>query len=204
MLHTKIWCLASELMLHTKMCNVHFSFTFSEFGPRSMINCIWQSLCLDLVNINMCAKFYQDIQTYGQFHIFLQNLNLGKASTNDKWHLTIPWARSCQYQCVCNISSQYSTQVKRLGHFHIFRIWSSAKPWQMTNVILQSLGIDHVNINVCIFFYQNIPKCLRVMGIFRNLSGEKNLCKLSGGGHSEFGAQQRLDKWQMAFDNPLG
>ena len=38
-----------------------------------------------------------------------QNLELGKASTNNKWHLTFPWARSCQYQCVCKISSQYST-----------------------------------------------------------------------------------------------
>ena len=38
-----------------------------------------------------------------------QNLELGTASTNNKWHLTIPWARSCQYQCVSKSSSQYST-----------------------------------------------------------------------------------------------
>ena len=35
------------------------------------------------------------------------------------------------YQCVCKISSQYSTQFKRWGHFHFFRIWSSAKPRRM-------------------------------------------------------------------------
>ena len=41
-------------------------------------------------------------------------MDLSKASTNDKCHLTIPWATFCQYQCIC-ISSQYSTQFKVLG-----------------------------------------------------------------------------------------
>ena len=43
-----------------------------------------------------------------------QNLNLGKNSTNLKCHLTISWGTSCQYQCACKISSQYSTQFKML------------------------------------------------------------------------------------------
>ena len=38
-----------------------------------------------------------------------QNLELGTASTNNKWHLTIPWTRFCQYQCVSKSSLQYST-----------------------------------------------------------------------------------------------
>ena len=59
-------------------------------------------------------------------------------SANPKWHLTISWATSCQYQYVCKVSSQYSTQ---FGHFHFFRIWSSAQPRSMLNVILQSLGL---------------------------------------------------------------
>ena len=94
-----------------------------------MINVILQFLELDLVNINVSAKFYQNIPNglRVKFHCF-QNLNLGKTSTNPKCHLTIPWATSCQYQCVRKISSQYSTQFKRKGHFHFFRIWSSAKP----------------------------------------------------------------------------
>ena len=40
----------------------------------------------------------------------------------DKWQLTIPWARSCQYQCVCKISSQYSTQFKSYGQLMIFLV----------------------------------------------------------------------------------
>ena len=31
-----------------------------------------------------------------------QNLELGKASTNEKYHFAISWARSCQYQCLRN------------------------------------------------------------------------------------------------------
>ena len=74
--------------------------------PRPKINVILQFFQLDLVNINVSAKFYQNIPNglRVKFHCF-QNLNLGKSSTNPKCHLTISWATSCQYQCVCKISS---------------------------------------------------------------------------------------------------
>ena len=123
-----------------------------------MLDVILQFLELDLVTINVSAKFYQNIPNglRVKFHCF-QNLNLGKNSTNPKCHLTISWATSCQYQCVCKLSSQYSTQFKRLGHFHFYRIWSSAKPRPKKNVISQSLGLDLVNINVYAKVYQNIP-----------------------------------------------
>ena len=42
-------------------------------------------------------------------------------------------------------------------HFSDFRIWRSAKPRPMINVILQFLELDLVNINVSAKFYQNIP-----------------------------------------------
>ena len=94
-------------------------FTFSEFGARRsldrwMINVVLQFLELDLVNINASAKFYQNISNglRVKFHCF-QKLHLGKTSTNPNCHLTISWATSCQYQCVCKMSSQYSTQFKR-------------------------------------------------------------------------------------------
>ena len=63
-----------------------------------MINVILQFLELDLVNINVSAKFYQHIPNglRVKCHCF-QNLNLGKTSTNPKCHLTISWATSCQY-----------------------------------------------------------------------------------------------------------
>ena len=135
--------------------------------PCPMINVILQFLELDLVNINVSAKFYQNIPNglRIKFHCF-QNSSLGKTSTNPKCHLTISWATSCQYQCVCTISSQYSTQFKRKGHFHFFRIWSSAKPRPMKNVISQSLGLYLVNINVYANVYQNIPLSSRDRAIF--------------------------------------
>ena len=132
-----------------------------------MINVILQFIELDLVNINVSAKFYQNIPNglRVQFNCF-QNLNLGKTSTNPKCHLTTSWATSCQYQCVCKILSQYSIQFKRWGHFHFFRIWSSAKPRPIKNDILQSLGLDLVNINVFAKVDQNIPLSLRDRAIF--------------------------------------
>ena len=155
-----------------------------------MINVILQFPELDLVNINVSAKFYQNIPNglRVKFHCF-QNLNLGKTSTNPKCHLTISWATSCQYQCVCKISSQYSTQFKRQGHFHFFRIWSSAKPRPMKNFISQPLGLDLVNINVYTKVYQNIPLNSRDRAIFT---------------FSEFEPRQRLGQTQMTFDNLLG
>ena len=49
----------------------------------------------------------------------------------------------------------------------------------MKNVILQSLGLDLVNINVYARVYQNIPPSLRDRVIFT---------------FSEFGARQSLDR----------
>ena len=65
------------------------------------------------------------------------------------------------------------------GHFHFFRIWSSAKPRPMKNVISQSLGLGLVNINVYAKVYQNIPFNLSDRAIFT---------------FSEFGARQSLDR----------
>ena len=66
--------------------------------PRPMINVILQFLGLDLFNIKLSAKFYQNVPNslMVNFH-FLQNLNLGKTSTNPKCHLIISLTTSCQY-----------------------------------------------------------------------------------------------------------
>ena len=55
-------------------------------------------LGLDLFNIKLSAKFYQNISNdlRVNFHFF-QNLNCGKTSTNPKCHLIISSATSCQY-----------------------------------------------------------------------------------------------------------
>ena len=113
-------------ILSISMCMQNFItifFTVQEIGPFSLFqnlalgkastdDVILRFFELDLVTINVHAKFYQTILNglRVKFRCF-QNLNLGK--TNPKCHLTISWATSCQYQCVCKISSQYSTQFKR-------------------------------------------------------------------------------------------
>ena len=102
---------------------------------------------------------------------------------------TIPWARSCQYQYVCKLLSIYSKRFTSYRHFsrtvqgqnlhkqagdkHFFRIWRSAKPRPMINVISQSCWLDVVNINVYAKVYQNIPNGFRVIDIFRELSGDE-------------------------------
>ena len=142
------------------------------------------------------------------------------------------WARSCQYQCLRNSLSKYSTQFKREGHFHFFRIWRSAKPRPMINIILQFLELDLVNINVSAKVYQNFPNGLRVkfhcFRIWTSTNPKCGLtiswatscqyqcvCKISSQysissrdraifTFSEFGARQSLDRWKMSFRNLLG
>ena len=55
-----------------------------------MLNGICKSIGIDRVNINVYAKFHQNVQELGQVSLF-QNLDLGKASTNNKCHLAIHW-----------------------------------------------------------------------------------------------------------------
>ena len=56
-------------------------------------------------------KIFHTVQEIGPFSLF-QNLALGKASTDDKCHFAIPWARSFQHQIVCKILSKYSKRFK--------------------------------------------------------------------------------------------
>ena len=121
----------------------------------------------------MSAKFYQNIPNGLRVKLnCFQNLNLGKTSTKPKCYLTISWATSCQYQCLRKSLSKYSTQ------FSLFRIWRSAKPRSMINVIFQFLELDLVNINVSAKFYQNIPNGLRVkLNCFQNLNLGKTSTK---------------------------
>ena len=111
--------------------------------------------------------FYQEIAPLS----LSQNLELDKASNNEKCHFVISWARFCQYSCLRNSLSKYSTQFKGKCHFHFFRIWRSAKPRPMINVILQFLELDLVNINVFAKVYQNISNGLRIkFHCFKNLN----------------------------------
>ena len=142
----------------------HFAIVslFSEFEPRQKLNqsqMSFDNLMGYILSISMCMQnfIFHSVQEIAPL-LLMQNLELG----NEKCHFAISWARSCQYQCLRNSLSKYSTQFKREGHFHFFRIWRSAKPRPMINVILQFVELDLVNINVSAKFYQNIPNGLRV------------------------------------------
>ena len=132
-----------------------------------------------VMGMQIFIKIYQKVQEIGPVSLFFQNLNLGKTSTYPKYHLTISLATSCQYQCVLCKFHHNILHSSREGHFHFFRIWSSARPRPIKNVSLQSLGLDLVNINVYAKVYQNIPLSSRDRAIFTL---------------SEFGTRQSLDR----------
>ena len=105
-------CLRKSLSKYSTQFEKYGHFHFLALCKASTDDkCHFQFLELDLVNISVSAKFYQNIPNglRVKFHCF-QNLNLGKTSTNPKCHLTISWATSCQYT---KIASQYSIQFKR-------------------------------------------------------------------------------------------
>ena len=88
-----------------------------------MINVILQFLELDLVNINVSAKFYQNIPNglRVKFHFFFQNLSLGKTSTNPKCHLTISWATPLSIlMCMQNFFTILHS-IKEIGPFPLFQ-----------------------------------------------------------------------------------
>ena len=149
---------------------------FSEFEPRQNLDLSqisFDNLNGYILSISMCMQnfitIFFTVLEIGPFSLF-QNLELDKASTDKKCQFGISWARSCQYQCLCKCLSNYSTQFKRQGHFHIIKIWLLTKPRSITNVILQFPGLDIFNIKLSAKFYQNIPNGLRVnFHFFQNL-----------------------------------
>ena len=129
-----------------------------------MINVILQLF----VNINVFAKFYQNIPNGLRVKLhFFQNFNLGKTSTNSKCHLINPHGL---HHVNINVYAKFHHNIpfssRDRAIFIFFRIWSSAKPRPMKNVISQSLGLDLDNINVYAKVYQNIPHCSRDRAMF--------------------------------------
>ena len=133
-------------------------------------------------------KIFHSVQEIRPFSLF-QNLALGKASTDDKWHFAIvpifsefePRQKLNQSQMSFDNLMGYILSISMcmpnfIPIFHsvqeiaplslFFRIWSSAKPRPMKTVISQSPGLDLVNINVNATVYQNIPFSLRDRAIF--------------------------------------
>ena len=78
----------------------------------------------------MCMRNFITIflsaQEIGPFSHF-QNSELGKGSSDNKCHFAIPWARSCQYQCVCKILLKYSKRFKLWAFFANCPVTKSCK-----------------------------------------------------------------------------
>ena len=90
--------------------NCHFAIIslFSEFEPRQKLNqsqVSFDNLIGYILSISMCMQkfiiIFHSAQEIAPLSLF-QNLELGKASTNEKCHFAISWARFCQYQCLHN------------------------------------------------------------------------------------------------------
>ena len=101
-----------------------------------MIKVILQFFGLDLFNIKLFAKVYQNIPNglRVNFHVF-QNLNLGKTSTNPKCHLTISWATSCQYTSVYakfHHNIPLSSRNRAIFTFSEFEAPQNLDQWKMT------------------------------------------------------------------------
>ena len=130
-LSTKISCILSKHMLHTKMCNVqaHVTHECEMYSVRTYVtyrNVLCPNICSHenplgyILSTSVCMQnfiitFYS-VQEIGPFSLF-QNLELGKASTYDKCHLAISLARSCQYQYVCKSLSKYPKRFESCRHF---------------------------------------------------------------------------------------
>ena len=89
----------------------HFAIVsfFSEFEPRQKLN--QSQMSFDnfmgyILSVSMCMRNFitisHSVQEIAPLTLF-QNLELGKASTNEKCHFAISWARSCQYNVYATV-----------------------------------------------------------------------------------------------------
>ena len=84
---------------------------FSDFGPRQRLD-RWRMVFgklfwLHLVNINIYAKFYQNIRTVQEFgSVSCFKINLTSAKPRSM--INMSFGKTCRNQCVYQISSKYS------------------------------------------------------------------------------------------------
>ena len=137
-----------------------------------MINVILQYLELDLVNVNqykcVCKLVSKDIKRFKSYMSLFsefeprQNLDHSQMSYDNLMGYIMSIS-----MCMHNFIRRFHS-VQEIGPFSyfFFKIWSSAKPRTMKNVISQPLWLDLVNISVYAKVYQNNPLCSRDRAIF--------------------------------------
>ena len=131
-----------------------------------------------ILSISMFTqKFIKILHTF-------QNLALGKASTDDKCHFAIPWARSFQHQIVCKTLSKYSKRFEL--NYTFFKIWTSANPRPILNVIWHLKG-----------YILPIPKCMQnFITIFHSV---QEIWPFSLFQNLELGKTSTDEKWRLAI-----
>ena len=134
-------------------------------------------------------KIFHTVQEIEPFSPFSKNLALGKASSDDKCHFAIPWARLFQQQIVCKILSKYSKRFKS----KMFTFFQNLNLGKTSTIPKCHLTIPWATscqyTKVCAKFHHNIQLSSRDRAIFT---------------FSVFWARQNLDRWKMTFRNPLG
>ena len=111
-------------------------------------------------------KIFHTFLEIGPFSLF-QNLALGKASTDDKCHFAIPYARSFQHQSVCKILSKYSKRFKSS-----VSLFSEFEPRQ--NLDQSQMSFDNrlgyiLSISRCMQSFITIVHSVRHFHFFQNL-----------------------------------
>ena len=147
--HTNMRFVLSELMLHTKICNVWTKLTLeyemSSIRTLVMFENVICSSCLDLVNSNVCAKVYQNIQQGSRDRA---GFNFFRIWTSAKPR---PVTNG-----ICQSLGLHIVNINMCAKFHhnisfssrdraIFTFSELPRP---TTNSFQSLGLDLVNINV--------------------------------------------------------
>ena len=171
-----------------------FKFFFSEFEPRQNLDLSqisFDNLIGYIFLISMCMQnfitIFFTVLEIGPFSLF-QNLELGQASTDKNVSSQSLGLDLVNINVYAKVYQNIPLSSRDRVIFTFFRIWHSAKPRPMINVILQFLGLDLFNIKLSAKFYENIPNGLRV-----NFH-----C------FSKFEPRQNLGQSQMSFDNLMG
>ena len=109
--------------------------------------------------MSLSMRFHQNIP-YGSrdraSFTFSEFVTLSKPRPHMAFENPFGWVLSIS-MCVQILYPNILYGSRVTDNFHVFTIWTSAKPRPMDNDILQSLGLDFVNINGHAKFHQTIP-----------------------------------------------
>ena len=182
---------------------------FSDFEPRQNLdlsqipfdNFIGYILSISMCKQNFITIFFTVLEIR-PFSLF-QNLELGKASTDEKCHFTISWARSCLYQYLRKSLSKYSTQFKRslsLNFITIFFTVLEIGPFSL----FQNLALGKASTDDKCHFVIPWDRSFQYQCVCKSLSKYSKRFKSLISLFSEFEPRLNLYHSQMPFDYLFG